>query len=137
VTDESFDVPTFSDIIDVHVSGGYPSFELARPSTLPLSELPLDLHLQTRTERPCVVIIPLGAAGDEVTLVSETGSLNLRLEHDGISFVAPNTHERGLIQGQFLEGADLTLRPLMAAPGIPAVCQHGIRPIRFCPFNPP
>jgi hypothetical protein len=111
--------------------------ELTEGREVPLNRLPFDLRVDAEEGHGCAIVLPTAAGGDEITLLSPTGSLNLRLTYDGISFDVPATGEHALIPGHFLVGDDVTVRPLMAAPELPAVCRHGISPIDKCPIIPP
>jgi hypothetical protein len=137
MADRGFEFPNFSGTVRMFAGEASAPIELTGRRDVPLNRLPFDLHLHAEEGNGCGIVLPIAAGGDEITLLSSTGSLNLRLTHEGISFVVPATGEQALISGRFFVGDDVTVRPFMAAPPLPAVCRHGISPISKCPFTPP
>lgn len=137
MADRDFEFPNLSGTVRMFAGDALAPIELTGRREVPLNRLPFDLRLHAEEGHGCAIVLPIAAGGDEITLLSSTGSLNLRLTHDGISFVVPATGEHALIPGRFFVGDDLTVSPLMAAPPLPEVCKHGISPIDKCPFIPP
>ena len=137
MADRGFEFPNLSGTVRMFAGEASAPIELTGRREVPLNRLPFDLSLHAEEGHGCGIVMPITAGGDEITLLSSTGSLNLRLTHDGISFADPATGEQALIPGRFFVGDDVPVRPLMAAPPLPAVCQHGISPIAMCPFDPP
>lgn len=137
MADKDFETFDFSGTVSMYAGDAPLPIELTGLHKVPLIRLPFDIRLDAEEGQGCAIVLETTAEGDEVTLLSTTGSLNLRLTYGGISFLVPQTGERALIRGEFHIGEDLTVRPLMAAPELPTMCKHGISPISKCPLNPP
>lgn len=137
MTSSDFESLDFSGTVRMFAGESPAPIELTGRREIPLNRLPFDLRLDAEEGHGCAIVLPIAAGGDEITLLSPTGNLNLRLTDDGISFDVPATGEHALIPGHFFVGDDVTVGPLMAAPVIPAVCRHGISPIDMCPIKPP
>ena len=137
MADRDFEFRDFSGTVRMFAGEALAPIELTGRREVPLNRLPFDLRIDAEEGHGCAIALPIAAGGDDITLLSPTGSLNLRLTNEGISFVVPMTGERALIPGNFFVGDDVTVRPLMAAPILPAVCRHGISPIDKCPIIPP
>jgi hypothetical protein len=137
MADRDFELLDFSGPVRMFAGEALDPVELTGSHEVPLDRLPFDLRLNAEEGHGCAIVLPVTVGGDEITLLSPTGGLNLRLTDDGIDFVVPTTGEHALIPGRFFVGDDVAVSPLMSAPVLPVICQHGISPISMCPFNPP
>jgi hypothetical protein len=137
MADMDFESLDFSGTVRMFAGEALAPIELTEGREVPLNRLPFDLRIDAEEGHGCGIVLPIAAGGDEITLLSPTGSLNLRLTYDGISFHVPATGEHALIPGNFFVGDDVTVRPFMAAPVLPVVCRHGISPPGKCPIIPP
>jgi len=127
----------FTGTVDMYVGSTSSPTQFSESWAVTLNELPLDIRLVAPEGQGCAITLPMSTEGEEVTLLSPTGSLDLQLTEDGIQFVIPTTQEQAPINCHFVIGDELAIRPLMAAPRLPEVCRHGISPIRLCPIQPP
>ena len=89
MADGDFELPDFSGTVRMFAGDALAPIELTGRREVPLNRLPFDLRVDAEEGYGCAIVLPVAAGGDEITLLSPTGSLNLQLTYDGISFVVP------------------------------------------------